>query len=386
MPNPSQTNVSLVWDEMKIKSGLVITKGSGRVVGFTSLDEVSEELSKLSQLDSKQKEPELATHIIVFMVRGLMVRVNMPFIWYPCVGIRVEQLLSAVWFATRTLQNLGLQVRAWVCDGATPNRKLFKVHERVGGQYQGLTYYTENRYAPDQKIFFVCDVPHLLKTVRNNLENSHGHLNTKNLMKNGKSISWAHVVSTVDEDMSHSLNRLVKIKEEHIHLSPKLRTRVKLACQVLSTTMANAIRLRNNPAMSQTEHFCRIFDKWFDCLNGRYLNAPKPDLRPYYANNAQDPRYQWLETEFLNWLEEWEREVEALPNLSKSERSKFLLSHQTAEGLKITTISFVNLTRALLAQEGAQFFLPEKLNQDRLEIFFAKLRRGCGDSDNAYCG
>jgi hypothetical protein len=26
--------------------------------------------------------------------------------------------------------------------------------------------------------------------------------------------------------------------------------------------------------------------------------------------------------------------------------------------------------------------LPEKLNQDRLEVFFAKLRRGCGDSDN----
>lgn len=32
-----KTNVSAVWDEMKIKSGLVVANGSGKVVGFCSL-------------------------------------------------------------------------------------------------------------------------------------------------------------------------------------------------------------------------------------------------------------------------------------------------------------------------------------------------------------
>ena len=256
------------------------------------------------------------------------------------------------------------------------------MHESTGGQYQGVTYYTENRYQAGERIFFICNVPHLLKTTRNNLENSHGHLNTKNLMKNAKSISWAHIVSTVEEDMSQQLNRLPRIKEEHIHLSPQLRMRVKLAAQVLSSTMANAMRMRSKPELSESAVFCETFDKWFDCLNGRCLKASKPDLRPYYANNVNDPRYQWLEKEFLGWLSAWETEVEALPDLSKTQKNKLLMSYQTIQGLRITTKSFVTLAPILLSEEGAQFLLPEKFNQDRLEVFFAKLRRGCGDSDN----
>ena len=112
------------------------------------------------------------------------------------------------------------------------------------------------------------------------------------------------------------------------------------------------------------------------------MKAPKTNLQPYCANNPQDPRYHWLEHKFLDWLTEWEPEIGALPDISKSEKKKFLLSYQTAQGLKITTKSFVTLTRALLAEDGALFLLPEKLNQDRLEVFFAKLRRGFGDYDN----
>ena len=93
-----QRNVCLVWDEMKVPSGLVISKGAGRVIGFTSLDSISTELGKLSQLSSsKETEPELATHILVFMVRELMTSVNIPFIWYPCQGFSAEQLWGEVW-------------------------------------------------------------------------------------------------------------------------------------------------------------------------------------------------------------------------------------------------------------------------------------------------
>ena len=267
-----------------------------------------------------------------------------------------------------------------MCDGAAPNRKFFRLHKECGGQYENITYYTENRYAPGQRIYFICDVPHL-KTTRNNLENSHGHLNSRNLIKNGLSLSWAHVVSTVEDDQSHALNRLPKIREEHIHLSPQLQMRVKLAAQVLSKTMANAIRRRNRPEILETANFCEMMDEWVDCLNGRYLNVPKPNLLPYKANIPNDSRYQWLEENFLRWLHEWQVEIEALPGISRSERNRFLLSYQTSEGLKMTTKSFVALAKTVLAEEGAQFLLLEKLNQDRLEVFFAKLRRSCGDSD-----
>ena len=115
-----------------------------------------------------------------------------------------------------------LSVRDCVSDGATPNRKFLKNNDTTGEQYQGITHCIKNKNARGQKIFFICDVPYLLKTVRNNLENSHGHLNSKNLIKYGHSVSWAYVVSTVEKDMTHYLTHLVKIKgkNKHIHLSP----------------------------------------------------------------------------------------------------------------------------------------------------------------------
>ena len=45
-------------------------------------------------------------------------------------------------------------------------------------------------------------------------------------------------------------------------------------------------------------------------------------------------------------------------------------------------MSFITLAKEILPEPGVEYLIPEKLNQDRLEVFFSKLRRGCGDSDN----
>ena len=62
--------------------------------------------------------------------------------------------------------------------------------------------------------------------------------------------------------------------------------------------------------------------------------------------------------------------------------NRHLLSYQTSQGLKFTTKSFISLSQEVLSEPGADFLMPEKLNQDWLEVFFAKLRRTFGDSDN----
>ena len=58
--------------------------------------------------------------------------------------------------------------------------------------------------------------------------------------------------------------------------------------------------------MTETANFCRLMDKWFDCLNGRYLqqgiHLKKPELEPYCSQD--DWRLQWLQDEFLGWLKE----------------------------------------------------------------------------------
>ena len=55
----------------------------------------------------------------------------------------------------------------FVCDSAKSNRKFLKtlgVKEHVK---KGIVYKTVNRYCHERFIYFISDVPHLIKTTRN---------------------------------------------------------------------------------------------------------------------------------------------------------------------------------------------------------------------------
>ncbi len=65
--------------------------------------------------------------------------------------------------------------------------------------------------------------------------------------------------------------------------------------QVLSKSVADAFAICRDLSSSllsditETERFCRMFDKFFDCMNTRCIQESKhkrkPDLRPYYSPN-----------------------------------------------------------------------------------------------------
>ena len=75
-----QSYVCLVFDEMKVEEGLVYDKESANLIGFVQLDDVS---SHLNWCDQKQQTPELATHMLVFMVRGLFSTLTFPYAQFP---------------------------------------------------------------------------------------------------------------------------------------------------------------------------------------------------------------------------------------------------------------------------------------------------------------
>ena len=106
-----------------------------------------------------------------------------------------------------------------------------------------------------------------------------------------------------------------------------------------------------------------------DCLNG----GKRYDLNGYESENGAP--LASLSGSFLEWLNYWEMKTETL-NLRKSEKNCHIFSYQTSAGLKITTNSFTSLTRdGVLFEPEAEFLLPEKLNQVRRDVFFAKLVR-----------
>ena len=170
-------NVAIVYDEMKIKSDLVFRKSTGQLVGFTEMGNTNEEFRQFQSYfeEESASERDFATYVIVFMVRGIMSDLIYPFGYYASLGFTSAQLYPCVWDATDVIESLGFYVRAFVSDGASPNRKFYRIMTDVD------IFWTWNLLALDRKIFFFSDIPHLVKTTRNCFENSHGNSNTRNL-------------------------------------------------------------------------------------------------------------------------------------------------------------------------------------------------------------
>ena len=133
----------------------------------------------------------MSTYFLIFMVRGVFTSLVYPFVYYAGQGFSSDQLYPCVWESVRVLEAINLKVLFFTSDGASPNRRFYRLHmmhDQENRSDDGVIYWCWNRYTKTgerRKIYFICDVPHLIKTIRNNIENSHGHNNTRNLVVGG---------------------------------------------------------------------------------------------------------------------------------------------------------------------------------------------------------
>lgn len=162
-----EKQVSLIFDEMKIKCGLVFSSTTGKLVGFSEMGDVNDELDLFEQRltneneetleevkDEKSKNRSLARYVIVFMVRGIGSPLCYPFGHFASDGFTSDQIYHSAWDAIGILEEMELQVHAIIADGASPNRKFIKMHklENEQNMAEGVVYWTWNEWCPG--IFF----------------------------------------------------------------------------------------------------------------------------------------------------------------------------------------------------------------------------------------
>jgi hypothetical protein len=173
-----QKYVSLVFDEVKIKEGMIYDKHDCRIIGFVDLGGVNSSLESFEQSLSEPSNPvapSVAKQMLVFMVRGLFIKLCFPYAQYPTQGITADKLFPVAWEVIRHLESVGFKVISLTGDKASPNQKFFSLHGKASGE-SSVTYKVPNPYTKeDRPIFFISDVPHLIKTVRNCWSNSFGH-------------------------------------------------------------------------------------------------------------------------------------------------------------------------------------------------------------------
>ena len=161
--------------------------------------------------------------------------------------------------------------------------------------------------------FFFSDVPHLIKTCTNCLFNSGRGRFSRYMWNNGKYLLWQHIVDVYKHDLDNGLHMLQKLSADHILLNSYSVMRVKLAVQVLSDSVAVALRQVMADEASETSKLCEMMNKFFDCLNVRslteYKTRNKPDVKPY--TDVNDERLDWLQTDFLSLsnLSTWKNNI-----------------------------------------------------------------------------
>lgn len=165
-----QRYVVLLFDEMKVTSNLVFDKVTGELIGYVDLGDPDINFATLEKAD------DLASHALVFMVRGVCTELKFSLAYFATDGITSYQLMPLFWEAVGVLElSCNLWVIAATSDGASPNRRFFRMHKDMDGNANGdVCYRTINVYAPHRYIYFFSDAPHLIKTTRNCLYSS-GH-------------------------------------------------------------------------------------------------------------------------------------------------------------------------------------------------------------------
>ena len=179
-----QKYVCLTYDEMKIKEGLIYNKYTDQLVGFVALDDVSDhllEFERQCQSDGSAQKPELASHMLVLLVRGIFTGLKFPLAQFPTTGAASHQLYPIVLEAIMRLEIMGFKVISLTSNGSSPNRKVYSLmKDPTDGTKPG--YKCPNPFTSDgRSLYFVADVPHLIKTTRNCWSNSHGHSRKRTL-------------------------------------------------------------------------------------------------------------------------------------------------------------------------------------------------------------
>ena len=367
----------LLMDEMKIQENLVWDKHTGDLIGFVDLGDAELNYATL------QKNDKIATHVLVFLVRSIVNPLKFSLANFSTTSATSVQLFPLFWKAVVILEeNVGMKIVGVTSDGASANRHMYRMHLHMARVEDinpdvDVTYRTLNIMAEEKRyIYFISDPPHLIKTARNCLANSLAGRCTRSMWNNGNFLTWNHISKLFYDDLNCGLHLVPKITNEHIALTPFSVMNVRLAAQVLSESVFQALQAYGPVDSVGTAIYCRMFDQFFDCLNVRNsveaVTKLKPFLKPYESQN--DERFTWLIDTFLKYFTDWKESIAARPGqFTDNARANMFISWQTFEGIKLTVHSSIELIKYLLSQ-NVRYVFTERFCQDPLENYFGQQR------------
>ena len=242
--------VAIAFDEMSIQKSLNYNERLDCVLGY-------------EDLGNDERSEKIASYATVFMVRSIQGSWKQPIGYFltsgPMISLVIAEKLK---LAIKHVKECGLVPKIVTCDQGPSNRGCYNILNVTEEQY----FIYEH-----DKIFFLYDPPHLLKSIRNGLYN-------KGFIFKGHTITFDYIRDLYEIKRSENIEIAGKLTEKHVTLNTFSKMKVNYATQVLSQSVASGIRSvvmlsdKLPREALNTAEFCEFFNNLFDIFNSKGLS------------------------------------------------------------------------------------------------------------------
>jgi hypothetical protein len=262
---PAAMYGGLMFDEMKIKDGLVWSQATGELVGWSDIGEraTDEDLSEF--LDEKEvvnSKGAVATHMLQFMWTSVTEDFTYCLAYFLTDGVPAHDLYGMIMDGITRLGRQGLHVVFTVCDGAGENTAWSKMCKCADSKFKPSyisedsdAYYFPNPVFPQEYVAILPDPPHVEKLIRNccwssfndDMKNSDNEPMRKMCIKvkgEWKYITWRHWRATMEADVKRPTGARLcpRLNRDAIELSGWSKMRCALSTVAMEEATQNAMR------------------------------------------------------------------------------------------------------------------------------------------------
>ena len=357
--NEGQKDCVLMLDEMSIKKQLQWDKKQSKFVGNTDYGTFKADANDT-----------IATNALLFMVCGLQKPWYVPIAYFLTNNLNGDILKQLIYEAINLLTEKGAEVSAVIFDGASKN---ISMAEKLGCNIKRLETSFPHPSKPNQKVYVILDICHMLKLARNAFADIKVFCTPS-----GEKISWEYVLALHRTQQKDVLNLANKLKSKHVQWQNH-KMKVSVAAQTLSHSVSAAITFLRNLQVPEfkdskaTSEFILLMNNLFDILNSK-SKFGKYTKRPITLENFYEIEGYLMDgIETLKFL----KDTAGTP-IIKGPRKTFIL------GFTISALSIINISKMLLERTEAPFeyILTYRFSQDQIEMYFSKIRSRFGWNNN----
>lgn len=347
--NDTERFCVLLLDEMVIEQKVELDMGSKTMYGYCTLPPTG----------------VVATHALVFMLAGVSTRWKQT-VAYHFTGNSFPSL-AAKDVILKLIQmsfDVGLTVVCVTSDMGSCNRAVWKEFGITCGKYSRTINSIPHPCNPSEKIFFMADICHLLKNIRNHLlDDKFLVLPDDVVQENGfcdGRVFLEPVKKLIQLQEDKDLKLVPKLTEKHIFVKQYQKMRVRTACELMSRDVAAGIRfgvknLNWNPGYLATAWFFDYIDQWFSlmCSRNPVMALSKNNIDVYDSAIQKLKNFDILFEKIKVGDGKWK---------------------PVQTGVKLTTASLLDLQDVLLNRKSFGYILTSRFCQDSLENLFSTVR------------